>query len=206
MKKTWLKYLGYIVGAIILGAVGSGVWDKILSPIWNMLIDGIVKLFSLVSVSFTNSIYYEAAKGFHEQHSLMLLMFFLGMTCGVYLGLLVGIIKVRRRDEDEADTLKDTIYSFFRSNRNFIGFSFIVLIILILFVFTSIQMSYVNKVTTNSLNSISIVAPHIGIQQTLELRSMFHSIQTSDDYKDFYEKMKKLEETFKLKLPVSAPL
>jgi len=204
MKRTWFKYLGGGVGVIILGAIGSGLWAEVLSPLWNMLTDAIVKLFSLVSASFTNTIYSEAAKGFHEEHSLTLLLFLMIIMCVMALSLLV-LLKILK-NSDKTDKVKNTIDKFFRLKPNFVVLLFIALLNIILLAFISIQMSYVNKVTTNSLNSISIVAPHIGIQQTLELRSMFHSIETSDDYKDFYKKLKTVEKAFKLKLPVSAPL
>lgn len=206
MKRTWLKRLGYGVGIIILGAIGSGLWAELLSPLWNMLTDGIIKLFSLASASFTNMIYFGAAKGFHEVSSLGTYTLLVSITIGLFVYLIIVFRKLsleRKRTSGKDEKVNEKWLPT-RGQYLFIASCYCFCIVIL--IFNSIRLSYINKVTTNSLNSISIVAPHIGIQQTLELRSMFYSIETSDDYNDFYEKLRKLEETFKLKLPVSAPL
>jgi len=205
MKRTWLNRLGYVVGIIIMGAISIGVWNKLLSPLWDMLTDGIIKLFSLASASFTNMIYAKVAMGFHEETSVTLLIIFIIIFC-IANGISVPVMDLFRR-LDKADTIIDSFRTFYRLNYYFfITLHFTVLFLIIVLVFISIKTAYVNRVISNSLNSIEIVSPHIGIQQTLELRSMFHSIQTSDDYEDFYKTLKALEKAFKVKLPLSTPL
>ena len=84
------KVLLAIPGPIILGAIGSGVWDVGMKPFGRLLIDSTLSVVSLGSSSIQNSIYKEAAKGNHEQASMILFDFGIGI---IVLTLVISISK-----------------------------------------------------------------------------------------------------------------
>jgi hypothetical protein len=201
MRTTrYIKIVGTALGAILLGAIGSGVWSELLAPLWNSLLTIIVKVFAYFSDSFKNSIYEEAAKGFHEKYSLTVLMILLGMFIGIYIALLVSHFLL------QFERPQDAVKRFMRSRYEFIAFSFMVLVFVTMCTFVSIHSAYANKITTRSLNSIYIVAPYVDNSEVLRLKSQFHQIKTAGDYKAFYFRLKDLGEKHKLALPLFEPL
>lgn len=203
MRSRWIRITGTALGAIILGAIGSGLWSELLAPTWNLCLALVVKLFAYSSDSFRDSIYLEAAKGFHEKHSLAVLTLTLALIAGVYTGILMMLAFYRY------ERPKNTIRRFMKSEYEYVVFSFFAFVALtsiVMIIFIAIHSSYSNKVTTNSLNSIEIVAPYLGIEETLQLRSQFYSIKTRRDYDAFYSRMRLIGEKNKLDLPLSMPL
>ena len=51
------KILGTILGAIVLGAIGSGLWAKLFAPAFDWIIDKSIRFLSTVFVYFKN--YYQ---------------------------------------------------------------------------------------------------------------------------------------------------
>jgi hypothetical protein len=200
MGTRFIKIAGTALAAILLGAIGSGVWSELLSPLWNAFIVIIVKLFTYFSSSLTDSIYFEAAKGFHEKHALSLLLLITGMLTGVFVTLIAARLLLR------IDRPKDVVVRFVRSKYEYFVFSFILLVPIVMSMFIAFYSSYSNKVTTSSLNSIDIVAPYVGVDEALRLKSQFHQIKSRKDYVTFYSRMKDIGEKNKLVLPLTEPL
>jgi hypothetical protein len=119
--KKIFKRIGAIIGIILLGAIGSGFWSKILSPACSWVVDKIIRAVGAISISFKNYVYLNAAKGFHEAHSLSLLFLFLGMITGLYIGMLII------RYMTKFGKPREKFLSFARSNKEFILFHFFVL-------------------------------------------------------------------------------
>jgi hypothetical protein len=200
MKNKFLKGLGFVFSAIILGAIGSGVWSEFISPIWNIFVDITVRIFSFLSESFKDSVYSNASKGFHEEFSLVLFSVVVGFISGLaFTALLSRISSLFKKTGGKID-------NFMFSKKLLIILSFFVLVFFIMTSFYLFRASYVNKITTSSLNSIDIISPYVGIQKTLELRSKFHKIKNSADYKQFYQEMKVLNEEYKVDFTLFEPL
>ncbi|MFA5906619.1 MAG: hypothetical protein WC836_22005 [Desulfobacula sp.] len=67
--QTIFKIIAGVVATVILGAVGSGVWERLLAPGLDWLFRVIVAAISWVSLNYKNGIYHAAALGFHETYS-----------------------------------------------------------------------------------------------------------------------------------------
>ena len=83
-----LQVLGGIAGAIILGAIGSGVWERLLSPALSWLSTSTAALLSSMSSAYEESIYVRAARDATDLYPMRLGMLILVL---VGLALLVGI-------------------------------------------------------------------------------------------------------------------
>ncbi|QKQ25157.1 hypothetical protein [Candidatus Reidiella endopervernicosa] len=86
--KTILKVIVGIIVTIVLGAIGSGVWERILSPALDWIYRFSVGLISKVSIDYKNNIYEAAEMGFHEDFSFRL---FLITTLLLSLALLLYV-------------------------------------------------------------------------------------------------------------------
>lgn len=200
MRTRFIKIAGTALGAILVGAIGSGVWSELLSPLWNAFVVIIIKLFTYFSESLRDSIYFEAAKGFHEGYALSVLMLITGMFTGIFFCLVAARLLLR------FDGPKDALVKFVRSRYEYFAFSFMVLVPIVMLIILALYSSYSNTVTTSSLNSIEIVAPYVGVDEVLRLKSQFHQIKSRRDYVTFYSRMKDIGEKNKVSLPLTEPL
>jgi len=199
-NKNILKVVGGFIGLIFIGAVGSGVWEKLLSPLWSYLIDKTIRFLSSIFSSFKDLIYFKASQGFHEEYSLVLLELFLGLMCGIFTSVLITRYMIRN------DKVRDGITSLMLSSKEFILFNFLVLALLVTTLFIVIKEEYTNKITMKSINSIEIISPFIDIKTSQLLKSEFLSIKKAEDYNNFYKKMMELATKNNLDLPLFKPL
>lgn len=63
MKSKPIKIILGIIGTIVIGAIGSGLWERILSRIFDSATSSLAALFSLISKSYANSLYSDVGKG-----------------------------------------------------------------------------------------------------------------------------------------------
>ena len=63
MKNKLVKIILGVIGTILIGAIGSGVWERFLSPLIDSTASRLASLFSLVSKSYANSLYSDIGKG-----------------------------------------------------------------------------------------------------------------------------------------------
>lgn len=198
MKHRWLKRLAYILGIVFLGAIGSGLWSEFMSPIWASLSEVTIRSFASLSETFKNSIYSEAAKGFYEKPSLMLFAMVAGFFSGAaFYFVCFGFSPLQRVIGSNAKLL---LFRF----RRLIASVFLVMIVMLLFM--SFHLAYVNGVAVFAINSIEIISPFIGGQRTLELRSQFAAIKTHEDYRLFFAVMRSLQDDYEIELPLREPL
>ena len=200
MKTRLIKIIGSAIAAVFLGAIGSGVWSGHLSPLWNSFIIGVVTLFTHFSGSIADNIYIDAAKGFHEAHALSVLNIILGMLIGIYIALIAIMILSR------FDSPKESLVRFVRSKYEFYVLFIFMLVPITMCSFLAFYSSYSNKVTTGALTSIEIAAPHVGVNEALQLKSQFHQIKSRKDYSVFYSHLKAVESKYGIKLLLADPL
>lgn len=61
-----------VIGALIIGGLGNGVWEYVLEPVFTWSLAGILNVATLGVQTFKDELYREIAKGFHEESSLSL--------------------------------------------------------------------------------------------------------------------------------------
>lgn len=104
----YIKFTLGTIGAIVIGAIGSGVWEYILQPALRNGSNAFLELATLGVESFKDDLYQEVAKGYQEKASFSLLLSFNALLVSAYLvacGLMVS--KGREVIKDERRLLKD---------------------------------------------------------------------------------------------------
>lgn len=97
-----------VIGALILGGLGNGVWEYVLEPALTWSLTGILNIATLGVQTFKDELYREIAKGFHEESSLSLansLYYWVGY--GVVLGFFLLTRKTKDMVSRVATTIKD---------------------------------------------------------------------------------------------------
>ena len=202
----YLKVIVTVLVAVILGAIGSGLWERLFSPLFDATVNLVIGGLASISTSFKDSIYEEAAQGFNERHSVLVLT----LAIAGFAGLLSGAVSMAYFSRK-----KDAIHQIERVSRVIgpgrgLGHPLLVggvaLSLLVFFAITNITALVSNNITTYSLNSIEILGAKISNETRLNLRSEFFSIKDAEDFYAFHEKLQQLSSETGLELRDFDPL
>jgi len=153
----------------------------------DLVIAAVVGGFASVSTAFKDSIYRDAAQGFHEKHSLILLVFFWGTLAGVATGLLL-MIKFMPRVRSILLRLRET-NSQEPAGAQRLGVWLAVLAVASLFtalLFLAMMESYTNRVTTWSLTSLERLRAEFEPREYEQMRAAFFSVDNAQDFYAFH--------------------
>jgi hypothetical protein len=217
----WKKIALGFAAAVLVGGVGSGVWELGLKPLVQWLGRLLLTAATLGSNSVRDSIYREAAKGFHEASSLELFwvtVLIIFMCSPLALAFIYGRRSGKKKAaaiESELNGLDEAEQSSFLEKRiakleqqmyalalGATGFWFL---------FASIQfVDYLKPVEANLAytyfaQSMTICRPYIDEQQARVLQSRFASINGRDDYIKVTDDLKQIAVSNRLNLPSFTP-
>lgn len=110
------KIVTSLIGALVVGGLGNGVWEYILEPAFAWSLHGLLNIATLGVQSYKDDLYREIAKGFHEESSLALAntLNYL-IACAVVFGLLQLLQRSKKLIDEikltntELDTLEQEI-------------------------------------------------------------------------------------------------
>lgn len=199
---NWIKITLGILGTIFLGAIGSGLWERFLSGFVDSLVGLSIELVSSIFKSYKDGIYETASLGFHETHSLQLLLFVNILLPIAYIRLLQRHPE-NRKEEGEIDK---KIGSFIKGRYGYTLIKILTLSVMISCLIIASKLSYTNRVVTYSTRSLDIVKPYIPESEYDTLVSYYYQVRNADDYSHFNEKIKKIAKDNSLRLPENAPL
>jgi hypothetical protein len=172
-----LKILGSIAAAIVLGAIGSGVWEKLLSPALSRLSDATATLISGISSTYEESIYQRAARDTTDLYPMkiaMLILFLLGI---------VLIVTIAYRTLSRA-TLQERTQRRLNFMFSIHGLSMGLALVVLAFI-SMARLDTASRIKEGSLRSLEILRPKIGETVYFELRSDYYSIESKADFDAF---------------------
>lgn len=210
--RTIWKIIGGFFLVIFLGALGSGLWQKVIAPFFDGSLRVIVKFMSIFFSSYKDFLYKEATEGFHEEHSLFLYTVFIMFMLISYIFFL-SALHVRKKiekqlGEQKVPSMLRLMFRFYFPQSR-IGKTVLTIFygtIIVTFVLFIIQARYSNRVTTYSLNSIEILSPYIDDSQTKLLKSEFLTATTAEKFYKFNKRLEELSQRYGVELPKLKPL
>ncbi len=196
IKKITKVALG-IAATIILGAIGSGVWEKLLSPFISFLGNTLSSTIAKISSSYSDSIYTKAAiletVDYSDRAAVLIIFIFMVLAFIYSINTLKEIRPVRLSIESVKEC-----FSGWR------GVIFSGAFILIIFILIS-RDSLVRDIQNYSLKHMEIVHPHVTEKEYLLLRSQYLQMTNENDFKEFTKKLSKHFVSNSLVLPEFAP-
>jgi hypothetical protein len=185
-----------IIGTIFLGALGSGLWQIVLSPLVYKVGKVFLNLLSPFFIFFINNIYIEIAKGLHESHSLALLGLFVG-GCTGFLGTIVFIHIYLRNKVGSDKSLPNLL-----ANKK-IYYTWVMAAVFSISFLTGSYFieGYVNVSITRFEQTLDICSPYITQSEVLEFRSQFAQIKSRIDYENIINSLRDIAKDNKLCLP-----
>ena len=147
------KTLKFTAVTIVLGAIGSGVWEWLLKPALAGSTDFLLSVGTLGVKTFKDSVYADIARGLHEDASLRLLSLVLSVGPGFVTGLFMVLLVALHRVKAEKEALPSV------SHRLLTGVSISMVVFLLAFsLIQTVRISYVNRAATHFNQLLNIAA------------------------------------------------
>lgn len=210
-RKNILKGGFAILGAILLGAIGSGVWEGLLGPALRALRNWILDSISLVFLGYKNSVYVEIARDHTSavnmaSHSLLMTLFL--AMCAAYILYFFRYIReaeiqfenVVRRSEavlqgkaQEQKTTAQLVAEIEQMTKVMKGtmkgmwkllyvISAVMVLVLAMNFVNFARLSYIDSALVHYHQVLRITSPHLKPDEKLAVESQFALIQTKQDY------------------------
>ncbi|EGR2464993.1 hypothetical protein DYC54_17610 [Vibrio cholerae] len=217
------------IGAIVIGAIGSGVWEYILQPVLKNGSNAFLELATLGAESYKDDLYQEVAKGYQEKASFSLLLSFNALLVSAYLvicGIMVlkgkEVIKKERKLLKDIDRLKcpeeetehyeplarlEEIETSIRNSgsKKLLKLSYVMSLFILVFcaseVISVIKEQYINRSVTYYVQLTQIVKPYIEYEALIKIESDFAQVQSSADYSQVIQSLIEVANENELKTP-----
>jgi len=222
--KLKAKLIGGVISAIVLGAIGSGIWQYVFDPALSKGSKVILDLATLGVESFKNDLYQEIAIGFHEKASSALYSQF-NMFCTLFLVLMPIFLLIKTKEviqqksdmlkkleqmEDEGEKESLTTDNLRESTQNLrperlLAFIYVLLVVGVLlfsaqFV-TSKRDRYVNSAIAHYSQLKRIVSPYVSQNEIQLLDSRFSQIQSANDFESIIVQLNDITKQHNAKVP-----
>lgn len=173
------KHVIYVIGTIVLGALGSGLWDLAIKPSLAFTIEFFVDVVLGAFKDIQNTIYTDIASLDREITGRLLVSFGMGGMMGVVTVLVVGTFRDRDKEARKISAGPPKFY--------------VALFGLFVFVFTTFtagQTGYVIGKQNDYLQLKRIVSPYLSEGERLNIDSEFSLIGSMEEYLELMDKMK----------------
>jgi hypothetical protein len=216
LKKIFsLRNVLALLGALVIGALGSGIWDTLFRPLFTWIGNALLNVATLGKQSLIDNIYAEVAKGSYERAATATFEFLMTTFCVLSLALPTSwffFIPIARRirdvyphelENDEYDKSGRAFYDrLIRVLPRFILASLIIecLLVGLLSIITARQ-NYIIRATNFLEQSQRIVAPVQSADERLLTTSMVARMRSKADFDKVVSELRSVAKANKLDLP-----
>ncbi|HAT7741556.1 TPA: hypothetical protein RQK93_004552 [Vibrio vulnificus] len=187
-----VKYIVAGVGTIFIGGLGSGVWERILSPLLDYAISGISTLLSYLSSSYDDSIYQKAASVADEGQVTIFMSLMFTLLAFFWLCKALST----KPDNEMLSGVHTGLTAAFRGWYGII-FSASTLVFSMVTLSTN---SAIYQVRNSSIDNINIARPYIGDERYHKLYSQFLQIKSKEDFVDYQLKIESYSVSYRFTL------
>jgi hypothetical protein len=188
-----IKIIAGILITILLGAIGSGIWERFLSPMVDATYRGTVSLISSVYTGYLDSIYVSAARELPDvyQRKIAFLIIIIVASYLIFVSIKHGNWK-----SPFLNSLGIAASKILPLQGLLLG-----VVMLAMSYFGLAKASYSQDIKSYSFHSMEILRPYIGESDYLTLKSEYYRIENSSEFQLFNEKIVDKSKEFKVKLP-----
>jgi hypothetical protein len=163
------------IGAILIGAIGSGVWQSLLAPAIHASSRWVLDITSLGLISYKNGIYQQIATDNPSAIDMAILSWVLtlcAMAFGFSSGMTISTLKIHQADPPSKERFRSALYVF---------------LVFTIFVFinslaSQARLSYVNSADAHYHYVMRVASPYLDAGERAEIESNFAEIKSREDY------------------------
>jgi hypothetical protein len=193
-----VKWLVGITGALLLGALGSGLWEYVLQPAFGWAGSAALDVGTLGLERYKDGVYQEIARGNPQNISVFLLsltIFLFVAFLGVVTGFVAGVRQFRKESLSEEGEIATPSRTTFR-----IGVAAIVFAAGWMAI-SSARAGYVNRAQVHYEQLLATTAPHMATEERVGSRSAFAQIQSREDFITVLSTLNEIAHKNRLEIP-----
>lgn len=189
------KKLAWLMSTLLIGALGSGLWEAVLKP--SMLWFGTFALdvATLGLNSLRDSMYLEVAKGTCERAALATYSMITGAACG----LLIGTVLIAYQRRKKKETKKNEQYG--KDTKALWPVVTVTLMFVTIIFFQSYRVSYISRAASHVEQMIAIVSPYLSPEQLSIYRSKFALVSNRGEYISLVTELHRIAQDNSVKAP-----
>lgn len=195
-----------IIGALVVGILGSALWEKVIAPFTEFAFVKISEILARFNQSITDSIYGSISRDINLALLFMIFLYAF-LSLGVLLSYATKISKqignmvliakhgkpyieyLEKTDDDFSD-YDDSFLAPLKHNFSFILLSFVLFLVLcISSIYLIGRIGFIANLRQDTLANIEIVSPYVEDREYKQLKSNFYSISCEDDYEELSQKL-----------------
>lgn len=198
-----------IASFVLIPLIVTAFWEKVLSPKFDIFVNYLFSFSNSFLDSISGYIYSRISEGVYINVDFYNFIFFMSSVLGILAAeTFIFYRACEREGQSKPSTIHGKIVILLRKNFYFLRkpkclycISVFCFIFLYLFFFLFILMTnYINHTITRTMNNIEIVSPYISDQEYKLLNSKFHSMESSNDFKELYSQLEKYAVSANVKL------
>jgi hypothetical protein len=174
------KWLLAVCGTLLLGAIGSGIWDAIVKPVLPWLAELLLNVATLGLKGLRDSIYVEIARGAYERAGLSTLLLIEGAIAGAGICLVVAALVAIKFSKDQARL--PFVPGVHVIRRVLMTVALLISLVSGYFVIEAARMTYIVRAANHMEQYERIVSPYLTEDQRLSLASRIAQIASKEDY------------------------
>jgi hypothetical protein len=175
--------IAWLAITILLGGLGSGLWEYAMKPSLVWLKDGLLFVSTLGIDSFRDSLYARVANGFHEYTSQQTYNLVSGVLAGAILGFTISRRAMKHIwKRPAAAPAQTTTENAERVSSRIRWLLIYMLFFAAFFLVQSTRVTYVTNATTHIFRLVAVVSPHVTETERLTFLSRIAQIQSRKDY------------------------
>lgn len=204
-----LKWLLGIIGVIILGAIGSGVWQIVGDPIFNFIVNITIDGMNIFIKNYKDELYSGASLGLHEQASdntFSLLMLLLPASIFLYsFRSWLNISKSNMEEElakidSTSSYAKDKLIVKLASEKNLLekkirmtlkALFLLTIMLLIIGINTVVEISFKNRIIIYVEATLDRLSPYLDKNIVVQYRAEFREVDKAEKYYVLYGKLER---------------
>jgi len=202
-KHKFFSWVVGILGTLIIGGLGSGVWEMMLKPILSFLSNGIINFLVHTSTSFSNEIYQSISMRSLDRFqakAYSLIVTILGsITLFLWFILFTKGKKLLNEERDERNGIHESVKERVWILKNFKNFYIFMTFYFVLgcipfFIYTydGIKTSFISVKVINFEYLLKVNSDVLSENELKRLESNFAQIENAQDYNEIIDYLKKL--------------
>jgi len=193
------KWFGVIAGTIVLGAIGSGVWETVLRPVLPQLANFFLSIATFGLKQLRDGLYVEIARGSYGNAALQTYEAIVSAVCGLNIVVLGTGFFVLRLEAGRPQPR--AVSTLLRSRKAFIGLQVVLAIITGIVFVNLITTSYEVRASAHIEQYERIVSPYLSDKERLVLASRIGQMRTREDYQRIISDLDNVAKRCKLNVP-----
>ncbi|ENX36122.1 hypothetical protein [Acinetobacter courvalinii] len=202
-KHKFFSWVVGILGTLIIGGLGSGVWEMMLKPMLSFLSNGIINFLVHTSTSFSNEIYQSISMRSLDRFqakAYSLIVTILGsITLFLWFILFTKGKKLLNEERDERNGIHESVKERVWILKNFKNFYIFMTFYFVLgcipfFIYTydGIKTSFISVKVINFEYLLKVNSDVLSENELKRLESNFAQIKNAQDYNEIIDYLKKL--------------